>query len=61
MQLPTGRLRLLVVASVADFAFYLAYTLTYLLVLNVAWRPPIPIYLEQRLIPLVRPLSFGAR
>src|SRR5262245_58171400 len=47
-------------AGVADFAFYLAYTLTYLLVLNVAWRPHIPIYLEQCLIPLYMIGALGA-
>jgi hypothetical protein len=47
-----GRQRLLVVAGVAGFGFYLAYGLVYLLIPNAVWLPPIPIYIEQCLFPL---------
>jgi hypothetical protein len=47
-----GPTRLLVFAGLAAFGFYLAYNLVYLLLLNVVWLPPIPIYLEHCLFPL---------
>src|SRR5262249_6100999 len=46
-----GRPRLLVLAGVAGFGFYLGYSLVYLLLLDAVWLPPIPIYLEQCLLP----------
>jgi hypothetical protein len=47
-----GRTRLLVFAGLAAFGSYLAYSLVYLLLLNVVWLPPLPIYLEHCLFPL---------
>jgi hypothetical protein len=46
-----GRARLLVAAAMLSAGAYLMYSLFFLL-LNVAWKPPIPIYVEHCLIPL---------
>jgi hypothetical protein len=46
-----GRTRLLAVAATASFCVYLVYTAVFLL-LNAPWTPPIPIYMEQCLVPL---------
>ena len=46
-----GRGRLLVVAASTSFAVWLLYSLVYLL-LNAAWVPPIPLYLEHCLFAL---------
>jgi hypothetical protein len=46
-----GRARLLVAAAMLSFGAYLMYSLLFLL-LNMAWKPPIPIYVEHCLIPL---------
>jgi hypothetical protein len=46
-----NRLRILVVAALTAFAVWVLYSLTYLL-FEVAWIPPIPIYLEQCLFAL---------
>jgi hypothetical protein len=46
-----GRARVLVFAATAAFAAWASYSVVYLL-LNATWLPPIPLYLEQCLIPL---------
>src|SRR5262245_19787972 len=47
-----GRARMLVFAAATAFIVWALYSIVYLLVLNVAWIPPIPIYVEQCLFPL---------
>jgi hypothetical protein len=47
-----GRARLLVIVASLTCCILLAYCLAYLLLLNVAWRAPLPSYLEQGLIAL---------
>src|SRR5262249_342952 len=47
----TGRPRVLALAATAAFGTYLIYGTTFLL-LNVPWAAPIPIYVEQCLLPL---------
>jgi hypothetical protein len=47
-----GRPRLLVVAASASGGLFVVYCLIYLLVLNVTWVPPVPLYVEQSLFVL---------
>jgi hypothetical protein len=47
-----GRARVLVAAASAAFIFWSVYSIVYLLLLNTTWVPPIPLYLEQGLLPL---------
>jgi hypothetical protein len=47
-----GRARLLAVAALAASGALLVYGLAYVLLLGVAWRVPLPVYLEQGLMPL---------
>jgi hypothetical protein len=47
-----GRPRLLVVAASASGGLFVVYCLIYLLVLNVTWVPPIPLYVEHSLFVL---------
>jgi hypothetical protein len=47
-----GRSRVLVLAAVAAFAVWVGYSISYLVLSNTAWIPPIPIYVEQCLFPL---------
>jgi hypothetical protein len=47
-----GRPRMLVVAAGVTGVGLLAYILTYLVLLDVPWRAPLPVYLEQGLTPL---------
>jgi len=48
----SGRARVLVMAATTACAAWAGYSIVYLLLLNVAWMPPIPIYVEQCLFPL---------
>jgi hypothetical protein len=47
-----GRPRVLAMAAVVSCGVYLIYSLVYLLLLDAAWAPPIPLYLEHGLLPL---------
>jgi hypothetical protein len=47
-----GRARLFCSAAAMGFLCYVAYSLAYLLVEGAPWMPPIPIYVEQCLLPL---------
>jgi hypothetical protein len=47
----TGRPRVLTLAATGAFAFYLIYGIAFLS-LNVPWTAPIPVYVEQSLLPL---------
>src|SRR5262249_48373391 len=47
-----GRARLLCLAAAASFVCFLAYSAVYLLLEGAPWTPPIPIYVEQCLLPL---------
>ena len=54
-----GRSRVLVLAAVAAFAVWAGYSISYLLLSNTAWIPPIPIYMEQCLFPLFLGAAVG--
>src|SRR6516165_1101763 len=47
-----ARARLLCLAAAASFVCFLAYSAVYLLLEGAPWMPPIPIYVEQCLLPL---------
>jgi hypothetical protein len=47
-----GRSRVLVLAAVAAFAVWAGYSISYLLLSNAVWVPPVPIYMEQCLFAL---------
>src|SRR5262249_1915598 len=47
-----ARARLLCVAAAVSFVCFLAYGVVYLLLEGAPWMPPIPIYVEQCLLPL---------
>src|SRR5262245_47654209 len=47
-----ARARLLCVAAAASFVCFLPYSAVYLLLEGAPWTPPIPIYVEQCLLPL---------
>src|SRR5262249_23798028 len=47
-----ARARLLCVAAAVSFVCFLAYSAVYLLLEGAPWMPPIPIYVEQCLLPL---------
>jgi hypothetical protein len=47
-----ARPRLLCVAAAVSFGCFLAYSAVYLLLEGAPWMPPIPIYVEQCLLPL---------
>jgi hypothetical protein len=47
-----ARARLLCLAAMVSFLCFLAYSVVYLLLEGVPWMPPIPIYVEQCLLPL---------
>ena len=47
-----ARARLLCVAAAVSFVCFLAYSAIYLLLEGAPWMPPIPIYVEQCLLPL---------
>jgi hypothetical protein len=47
-----GRSRVLVLAAVTAFAVWAGYGISYLVLSNTAWIPPIPIYVEDCLFPL---------
>jgi hypothetical protein len=47
-----GRSRVLVLAALAAFVVWVGYSMSYLVLSNTAWIPPIPIYVEDCLFPL---------
>src|SRR5262249_44422710 len=47
-----ARARLLCVAAAVSFVCFLAYSAVYLVLEGAPWTPPIPIYVEQCLLPL---------
>jgi hypothetical protein len=53
-----GRVRVLVVAGLAAFAFFLLYLLAYML-LDVTWWLPLPFYVEHGLAPLFMVSAFA--
>src|SRR5262245_30503132 len=52
MALLRARARLLCMAAAVSFVCFLAYSAVYLLLEGAPWTPPIPIYVEQCLLPL---------
>jgi len=54
-----GRSRVLVLAAVAAFVVWAGYSISYLLLSNTSWIPPIPIYMEQCLFPLFLGAAVG--